>query len=56
MDIVEGIFPATALDTISRFVNTDKMANKDDEEQQTRIHDMLHLLPGLKPSKIGNPK
>lgn len=56
MDIVEGIFSTIALDTMSRFVNIDIMVNRDNEEQQTRTHDMLHPLPGLKPSKIRIPK
>lgn len=56
MDIVDRIFSATALDTMSRFVNIDIMVNRDNEEQQTRPHNMLHPLPGLKPSKIKIPK
>lgn len=56
MDIVEGIFSATALDNMSRFVNIDIMVNRYNEEQQTRTYDMLHPLPGLKPSKIRIPK
>lgn len=42
MDIVDRIFSAIALDTMSRFVNIDIMVNRDSEERQTRPDNMLH--------------